>query len=171
MDFYEAIRCRRSVRSFKPDPVPEKSLNRILEAARCAPSSLNLQPWKFVVVKDPQTRHAIVSHCPGHDYAQEAPVLIVACGLPTEGKIAGNTCSTVADVATAFAHFSLAAMAEGLGTCWISAFDAPPIKQILGVPDPVQVVIISPLGCPTDETVRPKHRKPMSEVVSWEKFA
>lgn len=170
MDIYEAARCRRSVRSFKPDPIPQETLERVLDVARCAPSGMNMQPWKFVLVRDAALKSAIISHCPGQDFGVEAPVLVVACGLPTEGKIAGSLPSTVADVAVAFAHLALAAVSEGLGTCWISTFSEAPIKQVLGVPDAVQIILISPLGYPTDTTIRAKHRKPIGEICSWDKF-
>jgi len=171
MDIYEAINCRRSVRSFRPDPVPQESLERILEAARCAPSSLNLQPWKLVLVKDPQKIRDIIAHCPGQSFAEEAPLLVVGCALPTRGTICGNSPSNIADVAVAFAHLSLAAAAEGLGTCWVSAFDPEPIAKILETPETVKVVLISPLGYPTDTTLRSKHRKPMEELIAWDKYA
>jgi len=171
MDLYEAIRCRRSVRSFRPDPIPQEVLDRVLEAARCAPSSLNLQPWRFILVKAPQIKREIVSCCPGQSFVEDAPLLIVACGLPTEGKIGGRTPSTLADVAVAMAHLSLAAAAEGLGTCWITAFEEEPLRRALGVPEGEQVVLISPLGYPTDKTTRAKHRKPMSEIICWERHS
>lgn len=170
MDVYEAVHCRRSVRSFKPDAIPQAVLDRVLDAARCAPSSMNLQPWKFILVAKPETKRELISHCPGQSFAEEAPLLVVACGLPTEGTIAGKISSSVADVAVALAYLSLTAADEGLGTCWISAFSEAPVKAALQVPEYAQVVAITPLGYPTDTTLRAKYRKPLEEVVSREKF-
>lgn len=171
MDIYEAISCRRSVRSYKPDPIPQEVLDRLLNAARCAPSSLNLQPWKFILIRDPQIKHQVVMQCPGQGFMEEAPMLIAACALPTRGSLGGQESSSAADVAVAFAHLSLAATAEGLGTCWITAFAHEPVRQVLGVPETAQVVLISPIGYPTDTSVRAKHRKTISEIVSEDRFA
>jgi nitroreductase len=171
VDIYDAISCRRSVRSFLADPVPDDVIGRVLEAARCAPSSMNMQPWKFILVRDEEIKRAVVAHCPGQDFVKEAPLLVVGCALPARGQAGQNEPSAIADVAVAFAHLSLAAAAEGLGTCWISAFEYAPVQKALHVPDDVRIVVISPLGYPTDKTVRAKHRKPVSEIVCDDTFS
>lgn len=171
MDIYEAISCRRSVRSFKADPVPQEVLDKLLDAARCAPSSLNLQPWKFILIRNADIKHQVVMHCPGQGFIEEAPLLIAACALPTRGRLGDEEPSSAADVAVAFAHLSLAATAEGLGTCWITAFDHEPVKEILGVPDTARLVLISPIGYPTDATPRAKHRKTLNEIICEDRFA
>ncbi len=80
MEFYEAVMTRRSVRSYKPDPVPEDALNRILEAVRMAPSGSNRQPWKFIVVTDSEKRRGLMEICGKQRFVAEAPVAIVGCG-------------------------------------------------------------------------------------------
>lgn len=173
MDFYEVIRTRRSIRSYKPDPIPEEVLMRIMDAARIAPSGSNRQPWKFIVVKDEELRKRLAAACHNQTFIAEAPVIIVACGYNIHWNRGGymGDLSMLIDVSIAFTHLILAARAEGLGTCWIGAFDNEEVKKILGVPEDVNVVAITPLGYPKDEEFRePGSRKALSEIISIDRF-
>jgi nitroreductase len=173
LDFYEVIRTRRSIRSYKPDPIPEEVLMRILDAARIAPSGSNRQPWKFIVVKDEELRKRLAAACHNQTFIAEAPVIIVACGYNIHWNRGGymGDLSMLIDVSIAFTHLILAARAEGLGTCWIGAFDNEEVKKILGVPEDVNVVAITPLGYPKDEEFRePGSRKALSEIISIDRF-
>lgn len=125
MDFYEVIRTRRSIRAYRPDPIPEEVLNRVLEAARIAPSGSNRQPWKFIVVKDEDLRTKVASACGGQSFIASAPAVIVACGYDINWNRGGymGAMSMLVDVSIAFTHLILAARAEGLGTCWTGSFD------------------------------------------------
>ncbi|MBS7611205.1 nitroreductase family protein [Candidatus Bathyarchaeota archaeon] len=173
MDFYEVIRTRRSIRSYKPDPIPEDVLTRVLEAARIAPSGSNRQPWKFIVVKNEELKRKLAVACYGQMFIGEAPIVIVACGYNihwNRGEYMGDL-SMLVDVSIAFTHLILAARAEGLGTCWIGSFSNEKVKEILGIPKDVNVVAITPLGYPRDEDFgEPGPRKPLSEIVSIDKF-
>ena len=173
LDFYEVIRTRRSIRSYKPDPIPEEVLTRVLDAARIAPSGSNRQPWKFIVVKDEELKRRIAKACHSQMFIAEAPVVIVACGYNihyNRGEYMGDF-SMLVDVSIAFTHLILAARAEGLGTCWIGSFNNEEIKRILSIPEEVNVVAITPLGYPKDEEFRePGPRKPLSEIMSVDKF-
>ncbi|MBS7606358.1 MAG: nitroreductase family protein [Candidatus Bathyarchaeia archaeon] len=173
MDFYEVIRTRRSIRSYKPDPVPDDVLTRILEAARIAPSGSNRQPWKFIVVRDEELKRRLAIACHNQMFIAEAPVVIVACGYNihwNRGEYMGDL-SMLVDVSIAFTHLILAARAEGLGTCWIGSFSNEEVKRILGIPKDVNVVAITPLGYPRDEDFgEPGPRKPLSEIVSFDRF-
>ena len=173
LDFYEVIRTRRSIRSYKPDPIPKEVLTRVLDAARIAPSGSNRQPWKFIVVKDEELKRRIAKACHNQMFIAEAPVVIVACGYNihyNRGEYMGDF-SMLVDVSIAFTHLILAARAEGLGTCWIGSFNNEEIKRILGIPEEVNVVAITPLGYPKDEEFRePGPRKPLSEIMSVDKF-
>jgi nitroreductase len=173
LDFYEVIRTRRSIRSYKPDPIPEEVLMRIMDAARIAPSGSNRQPWKFIVVKDEELRKRLAAACHNQTFIAEAPVIIVACGYNIHWNRGGymGDLSMLIDVSIAFTHLILAARAEGLGTCWIGAFDNEEVKKILGVPEDVNVVAITPLGYPKDEEFRePGSRKALSEIISIDRF-
>ena len=174
MEFYEVIRTRRSVRSYKPDPVPEDVLKRVLDAARIAPSGSNRQPWRFIVVKDPEVKRRLAEACDGQMFIAEAPLVIAACGFNihyNRGRYMGDY-SMLVDVAIAFTHLILAARAEGLGTCWIGSFDNEKVKKILGIPEDVNVVAITPLGYPRNPDVfrEPGLRKSLEEIVCIDKF-
>lgn len=125
MEFYEVVRTRRSVRSYKPDPVPDEVLKRVLEAVRIAPSGSNRQPWKFIIVKDEELKKKVAECCHGQMFITEAPIVIVACGYNIHYNRGGymGDLSMLVDVSIAMTHLILAARAEGLGTCWIGAFD------------------------------------------------
>ncbi|MBS7654071.1 MAG: nitroreductase family protein [Candidatus Bathyarchaeia archaeon] len=173
MDFYEVVRTRRSIRSYKPDPIPEEALIRILDSARIAPSGSNRQPWKFIIVKDEALKRRLAAACQNQKFIAEAPVVIVACGYNIHWNRGGymGDLSMLIDVSIAFTHLILAARAEGLGTCWIGAFDNEEVKKILGVPENVNVVAITPLGYPKDEGFsEPGSRKALSEIVSIDRF-
>ncbi len=173
MDFYEAIRTRRSVRSFKEDKIPEEVLNRVLEAARVAPSGGNRQPWRFILVKDDTLRQKMISACNNQRFIADAPLIVVACGqrlATNRGGYMGEM-GVLLDVAIAFTHLILAARAEGLGSCWIGAFKNDVIKKLLKVPEEYEVVAITPLGYPSEDVfTEPRSRKNLDEIVSLNKF-
>ncbi len=150
MEFYEVIKTRRSIRSYKPTKIPEESLTRVLEAARIAPSGHNRQLWKFYVVVNPERKQATAKACKDQMWIAEAPAVIVATGwkIPfSRGGYMGDMTFTM-DVSIAFTHLLLAARAEGLGTCWIGDFNNDAVKQALDIPNDEYVVAVSPMGYP-----------------------
>ena len=169
MDLYEAIRSRYSVRKYQDKPVEQDKLDRILEAARLAPSGSNRQPWKFVVVRDAETRKRMAEACNGQAFVGQAPVVIAALGLMPERTMSCGVPGDPVDVAIALEHIALAATAEGLGTCWIGAFNQDKVRSVLGVPPEVKVIEVMALGYPADEP-RPKNRKAIEEIVCYEKY-
>ena len=169
MDVREAIKKRRSVRSYKSDPIPEESLRKVLEAARLAPSAHNAQDWKFVVVKDEKRRKKLAEAALGQNFITEAPIIIAAISLNPEAQLTSGVPAYALDLAIAVDHMTLQAVEEGLGTVWIGAFDQEKVKNILEIPENYKVVVLLPLGFPAD---RPgsKIRKTIEEIVSFEKF-
>ena len=167
MDFFEVIRTRRSVRAYKPDPVPQDKLERILEAARLAPTAANRQPFTFLVIRDGATRAALKAAY-GQPWFYEAPVIICACAEPAKAW-RRNDGRNYADVDTAIAmdHLILAAAAEGLGTCWIGAFNPAALKKVLNLPNGLEPVAITPVGFPADAEPKPKTRKAISDLVRY----
>jgi nitroreductase len=164
--FLDLCRKRRSIRSYRPDPVPEEKLEYVLEAGRLAPSWKNNQCWRFVVVTDEEKRKAIS----GREWHAEAPIIIVGCAYPELSGSKFGQQYYMLDMGIAMEHMILAAAEQGLGTCWIGGqFDEPTVKQALGIPDGVRVVALTPLGYPA-ETPGLKDRKPMDEIVSHEKW-
>jgi len=173
LDFYEVIRTRRSVRSFKKDPIPEEVLNRVLEAARVAPSGSNRQPWKFILIKDDTLKQKMIPACDNQDFVAEAPLIIVGCGQKLSFNRGGymGEMSMLVDVSIAFTHLILAARAEGLRTCWIGAFNNDEIKKLLGIPDEYEVVAATPLGYPSEDVfTEPRNRKDLDEILSVNKY-
>ncbi len=172
MDIYEAIKRRTSVRGYRPTPVEEEKLTRILDAARLAPSGKNGQPWTFVVVRDPAMRAKLVDACKGQAFIGEAPVVICACGREELAyqKMGGYWNSLPIDIGIALEHLMLAAAAEGLGTCWIGAFVEEDVRKLLRVPSEVKIVALTPVGYPAEEhSFRP--RKKLEDIVMHERWA
>ncbi len=171
MDFYEAVRNRLSVRAYRPDPVPEDVLKRILEAGRLAPSAKNYQPWKFIVVKDEQVRAALVPACRGQAFVGAAPVTICACALVEQAwkGMGGYWSAEAVDVTIALEHMILAAAAEGLGTCWIGAFIEAEVRKVLAIPENAKPIALTPLGYPARPGT-PRPRRPLDEIVCYDRF-
>ena len=169
MEVHEAIRERYSVRSYQDKPVEDDKLARVLEAARLAPSGSNRQPWKFIVVRDARRRADLAAACNEQGFIAEAPVVIVGVGLMPDRTMSCQVPGDPVDVAIAMEHIALAAVAEGLGTCWIGAFDQDAVRKVVGVPASAKVIEVMPLGYPADSP-RAKSRNPIEEVVSYEMF-
>jgi nitroreductase len=167
----DAIRTRRSVRKYRSAPVAESTLKEVLNAARLAPSADNAQPWKIVVVRDEQVKLKLAAACNGQKFIAQAPLVLVACGLPDEAfqTVGGYMSSHVIDVSIAVDHLTLAAHALGLGTCWIAWFKEDKVREILGVPEDVRVIALTPLGYP-DETPEKTPRKNLEELVVYERY-
>lgn len=169
MDFLELVKSRYSVRAYKDRPVEPDTLERVLEAARLAPSGSNRQPWKFVVVRDPEVRRKLVPACSDQAFVGQAPVVIAGVGLMPDRVMRCGVPGDPIDLAIALEHIALAAAAEGLGTCWIGAFYQEQVRAVLGIPESAKVVELMTLGYPAD-SLRPKTRKPMSEVVCYDRW-
>lgn len=169
MDVHQAIKTRYSCRSYKPDPVPEEKLKKVLEAARLAPSAHNEQEWKFVVVKNIEKRKEL-SEAAGQSFIAEAPVIIVAVATDPEHILSSEVPAYAVDLAIAADHITLAAVEEELATCWIGAFSQEKVKKVLGIPERYKVVVLLPLGFPADKP-GPKSRKNLEEIVCYENFS
>ncbi len=169
MDFYEVIESRYSVRSYLDKPVEQEKLDRILDAARLAPSGSNRQPWKLIVVRDAETRKKLVSACSDQEFVGQAPVVIAGVGLTPDRIMSCGVRGDPVDVAIALEHVALAATVEGLGTCWIGSFHQDQIRTLLGIPANAKVIEVMTLGYPADHP-RPKTRKPMKELVCYDQW-
>jgi nitroreductase len=171
MNVSQAIRLRHSVRTYEDRPVEDDKLLRVLEAARIAPSARNMQDWKFIVVRDAETRRQLDAASNGRGWIADAPAIIVCCGSPIEYKMKCGHLAYLVDVTIAIDHMTLQAVEEGLGTCWIGAFDEPKIREILGIPNTARVVELLPIGYPADGTPSEgKPRKTLEEIVCYEKW-
>jgi nitroreductase len=169
MDVFTAVKQRSSVRSYKPDDVEEDKLKRVLEAARLSPSASNRQEWKFIVVKNKETKKKLAGAAFGQSFIGEAPVVIVACGTESKSVMGCGQPTHTVDVSIACAFMILEAYELGLGTCWIGAFKEDETKRILNIPESVRVVAMTPLGYP-DEAPSKKSRKRLDQIVCFEKY-
>ncbi len=170
MDVLQAIKTRRSVRAYDSKPIPNETLQKVLDALRLAPSACNFQPWRFLLVQDPPLRQQVAAASCSQSWMAEAPLIVVACGYPEKAykKMGGYANSVDIDLAIALDHLSLAAVEEGLATCWIGAFDETAIKSILRIPPEVKVVAMMPLGYPRtadlNQPVKPNARKNSDDI-------
>ena len=165
MDFHDAVAARRSVRAYRPDPIPEDVFNRVMEAARLAPSAKNIQPWKFIIVRDPAIRRQVAAACRNQLFMAEAPVIICGCAIESicYRGMGGYWNSWAVDLSIALEHIMLAGAAEGLGTCWIGSFVEAEVRRVLQIPEEIKIVALTPLGYPARESA-PRPRKPLSEI-------
>ena len=169
MDFQELIRKRYSVRSYHRHPVEDEKLQQVLEAARLAPTAANRQPFQLVVVHT-AGREAELRRIYDRDWFVQAPLVICAVGLPSEGWVRGDGANyTQVDVAIVVDHLTLAAADLGLGTCWIASFDVQAIREILGLPKDALPIAVTPLGYAADQPAE-KERQPLSQLVRYENW-
>jgi nitroreductase len=146
MDFYDVIKNRRSIRSYKSDPIPEESIQRIAEAVYFAPSACNMKPWQIKLVTDPELRAKIAENYT-QPWLAKAPAIAVIIGNDEKcwKRLEGDPIVQV-DIAIAMEHLVLAATAEGLATCWICAFEIEKMNAAMGVEAPWNVLAITPVG-------------------------
>jgi nitroreductase len=170
MNFQELIRKRYSVRAYKPDPVEEDKLARILEAARLAPTAANRQAFRIVVLPT-KGRETELRRVYGRDWFTQAPLVLAVCALPTEGWVrkADGWNAAEVDATIAMDHLIMAAAEEGLGTCWIAAFDPGAARDVLGLQAGVVPLAFTPLGYPADSPA-PKKRRPLADLVRRDRW-
>lgn len=171
MEALEAIKSVKSVSKFKPDPVPEQKVQAIVNAARFAPSAENLQPWKFIIVSDEDTKRKLAGACTNSKHMADAPLVMVACARLDEAvaMVGGYMNSYPVDLGMALANVTVAATSEGLGTSWIFAFNEEKVKSFLNIPADAHVVGLTPLGIP-EAYEAPAGRKHLSEILSYNAY-
>ena len=170
MELKDAIKTRKSIREYEDKPIPENKLLNILEAARLAPSGANRQYWKFVVVRDPQKRRDLAEASGRQNHVARAPVVIAAVSTMPDGLMRCGVPGYAVDLAIAVDHMTLAAVDEGLGTCWIGAFSQESAREILHIPAKYTIVTLLTLGFP-EQPGKPKTRKSLDEIVCCDTFS
>jgi nitroreductase len=165
MDLYDAMKKRRSVRKFRAEAVSRETLEKLVAAAILAPSGCNAQGWVFVVVDDPSARRKIAAACKwGRFIGDAAACVAVFCDK--------TTLCLVEDCAAATENLMLAAVAEGLGTCWVNSHKlphAPAIERLLGCPESHELAVLIAVGVPEEIPASPE-KKPLGAVLRWNKF-
>ncbi len=173
MELQELVRKRGMVRAFRPDPVPEELVEKLLRNAVRAPSAGNLQAWEFVVVEEPVAKRRLAEAALGQMFVAEAPVVIVTCRNleRNAGRYGdrGRHFYSLIDASFASLMILLSAHAEGLGACFVGAYRDDEVSRILGLPEHVRPVGIIPIGWPA-EPVTVSERLPLAEVLHHERF-
>ncbi len=164
------LKGRRSIRRYRPDPVPDEMVEQLLEAGRWAPSASNRQPWAFIVVRDEAVRREVAKHAAYYfvrwAHVEEAPLLIVLCG-DARNRVYRQFLHE--DVGLAGSQIMLQAKALGLGTCWIGGLDRKAIASVLKIPDHVEIVGLLTVGFPAEDP-DPPSRKPLVEIVHYDVY-
>ncbi len=165
-DVLDLLKGRRSIRRYQKKDVSKEIIERLIEAARWAPSGANIQPWHFVVVTKEELRKEVGKEAKflfvKSRHVSEAPVLIVVCG---DTKSAFH----MVDCSLAGANIIMEATSLGLGTCWIGAFNEVRIKEILGIPEGMKVVGLITVGYPAESPSAPP-KVGLAEILHWEEF-
>lgn len=170
MQVRDAIKARRSIRKFQNKQIPKEKLDKILDSGRLAPSASNRQAWKFVIVQDSVIRKKLAIASRNQIFVGEASAIIIAVSLNPDYVMSCGVPSYAVDISTALDHMMLSAVEEGLGTCWIGAFNQQNVKDILCIPDDYKVVALLPIGYPA-ENPEPRPRKSLNQIICYEKFS
>jgi nitroreductase len=179
MDVLDAIKGRRSIRKYTDDPVSDEVLDTVLEAVRWAPSWANTQCWEVIVIGDPEIKGKVAEALPPTNPSlsslRDAPVLLVFCAIRNLSGYKKGEATTekgdwfMFDIGLAMENLSLAAHSLGLGTVIIGLFDARKIETLLGIPENVSVVALTPLGYSQQEVSAPR-RKELADFVHFETY-
>jgi len=151
MDILKAVKERRSLRDFQKKGIPDALLDILAEALIWAPSAGNLQARKFYFVKQPDIKNKIAAAALNQSFIAEAPLVIVGC---TDSRISGKYGErgvylySIQDVALSIMGMMLVAHENGLGSCWVGAFNEADIRKILDIPNHLRPVAIVPVGYP-----------------------
>ena len=184
MELLEAIKTRRSIRSFLDRPIEDEKLQALLEAMQASPSWANMQCWRFVVVKDAEAKAKLAELSyvesfmaprgyksnPARDGIAEAPVVIVACADPEKSGTLWDQHYYMTDMGIAAQNLMLAACDLGLGTVFVGVFDEAKVRELLNIPPNIRVVGVFPVGYPAQEKKGGQKRSPLEEIVFNEKW-
>jgi nitroreductase len=169
MNVLAAIQSRRSIRLYSDRPVEEEKLRKILEAGRLSPSAGNMQNWKFIVVRDEDLREQLTEAAYSQMFVAQSPIILVLCSTDPDGIMKCGQPKSSVDVSIATSFMILEAAEQGLGTCWLGSFKEDMVKKILGIPDYVRVVAMTPLGYPGEAPAERPRRK-TDEIVCYDRW-
>jgi nitroreductase len=163
--FLDLVKKRQSVRGYLSQEVEQEKLDYIFECVRLAPSACNLQPWRFLIIKGKEACKDL-QKCYAREWFNEAPMYIIACADHTVAwhRKSDNKDHSDVDISIAIEHLCLAAVEQGLGTCWVCNFDTDLCKKLFYIPEHIEPIALIPIGYPSDETVKYKQRKDIEEL-------
>jgi nitroreductase len=168
MNVQEAIRKRYSCRAYQDKPIEADKLQKLLEAARLAPSAKNLQDWRFVVVTEKEKKQRLSEAANNQSFIAGAGAVIVACSISDYVMRCGQPAGPI-DVAIAMEHMCLAATELGLASCWVGSFYPDKVRAVVNVPENVTIIELLAIGYPADTQKQPS-REPMESIVSFESW-
>ena len=168
MDVFEAISKRYSCRKYQNKPVEPEKLSKLMESARLAPSARNFQDWRFVLVTDPETKSVLATAANNQTMVETAPAIIVACSNNPYRMRCGQMIGPI-DVSIALEHIALQAVEEGLATCWIGSFYHDKVRQVLDIPNGIEIIQLMLVGYPADSMKEP-NRLPLKDIVCYDKW-
>jgi nitroreductase len=163
MDALEALKTRRAVRVYRPDPVPRSVLENVVDCARLAATAINLQPWEFVVVTERPRLHALAAATDHGKFIADTPACVVVLCKDVKYFLEDGSAATQ--------NLMVAARAQGLGSCWVAGEKkayATEILRLVDAPPGYRLVSLVPLGYPAEEPAPAK--RPLGEVLHWERF-
>lgn len=168
MNVSEAVANRRSIRSYKKQDLPKGTVEKLLEAARQAPSAGNVQPWEFVVLSTQKGKQDVSAAAFDQKSLEEASVVIVVCADEKRAfeayGVRGKTLFCFQDTAAGVQNILLTACSLGLGTCWIGAFKEDEVRLVINAPLHMRPVALIPVGYP-GEAPKARSRRPLGEVM------
>jgi len=174
LDVFEAIKKRRSTRVFTHEDVSKEEIEKLLDAARHAPSAGNIQPWEFIVIRDFRIKQKLSMDALDQNFIKEAPVVIVVCANELRSSrrygSRGATLYCLQDTAAAIQNMLLTACALGLGTCWVGAFHEDDVRKTLNIPKGVRPVAMIPIGHPAEKP-ETRVKRALSEIVLYETYS
>jgi nitroreductase len=178
--FLDLVKKRQSVREYLDKPVEREKIERCLEAARLAPSANNSQPWSFIVVDDPKLKEAVARKTfdrviSFNRFSLQAPVLILLLSerpsfFSRMGSAVKDKQFSLTDIGIAAEHLCLQAVEEGLGTCMLGWFNETGVKKALNIPQQIRVELIITMGYSESNQIRPKKRKPINQIRSYNNY-
>jgi len=179
-NFLDIVKTRQSTRAYDSRAVEAEKIDRCIDAALMAPSACNAQPWKFIVVNDPDLKNALADATkdlilPLNHFTKQAPVHVVIVREKANltsaiGQVIKDREYPLMDIGIAAVHFCLQAVEEGLGTCIIGWFNEKKVRKLLSVPRNKRIELVITVGYPATDEIRPKNRKPREEVLAYNKY-
>ncbi|HJW65306.1 MAG TPA: nitroreductase family protein [Candidatus Bathyarchaeia archaeon] len=173
MELQEAIKGRRSIRNFKKQNIPEETITQLIEAASYAPSAGNIQPWQFIIIRNPTIKKKLAESALNQAHIKQAPIVIVVCADEKRSSMGygtrGKTLYCLQDTAAATQNILLTAHSLGLGTCWVGAFNEDDAREAVNAPEGVRPVAMIPVGIP-DGNPKQRSRKLLSQITHYDSF-
>jgi len=172
MEFNDVVKNRRSIRAFDNRRVSINTIFKIIEDGLLAPRSGNVQDWYVVIVQNKAVKFSIAEACIGQYWITQAPFILVVCSKPSKTKISYGKRGefyAIQNGSAAIENMLLSIENEGLGSCWIGAFEEEALKRIIRAPEGTKILAVLPVGYPLENPPMPK-RPDLRNIIYFEKY-